>query len=262
MNNEVTLSAEELWFIAQNIGPGIMIGFKDPTEGLLTTQKKELVELAKISLTEKQIITEVDDAHYIIDDEVGESVRGLLNPKHTLLTGFVDNLSNVHVCSFNFVDEKIFVLDEVNTGEYKLHWNFDRGEISRELLENLGQKIFMYKEDVSFNASETTISAARELISKNDLKGAQALFMGQNIQESYINSFLDAQQNLQKSFSFVLFKNRNNPDRSKVNGFAVLISKMNLWILELVNEQEKISKVRQISKQQLIKRFATLLPIL
>lgn len=261
MNNTIQLSKYEIWFLLSLIAPSTVIGFRNPTTGVLVEDMFPLIQEASFSLLDKDLIYVDSNNQIKIKDDLGLLIHVLTAPKHSILVAFrLNNYKKEMVRSFNFGENCSALLEELVDSSYLLQEIESKDSLLSKITEPFSDKVFWSPDTDALLFSEEEITLMQKSFEASNVEEAKVhLETARGEVQSKLHLF-ETLQNPNIRFSLIGFIDRNNPKKNYVNGFSIIAGERYLWLLEIIDEAEKIVCVSKITMKGLNKKISTIIP--
>lgn len=262
MNTQVLLSKYELWFLLSQKPSTVVIGFQNPMLGMLTEDMFPLIQEASFSLLDRDLIFADSNNQIEVKDVLGSLIHALTVPQHTILVAFrLNNDIKEMVRSFNFENNYTALLEEIGDGSYALRKIESKKNLLSLVTEPFSNKIFWSPDTDPLLFSEEEITLMQKSIEASSTDEARIhLETARGDEQSKIH-LLETLQKPSVRFSLVGFMDRNDLRKNYVNGFSIIAGDRYIWLLEIVDESEKLVRVSKITLKDLNKKLSSIIPL-
>lgn len=264
-NNSQTitnLSKHELWYILSLGSSGTVIGFRNPVIGMLTEDMFPLVQEASFSLLDRDLIYADSNNSIKIKDGLDRLIIALTEPHDTILVAFrLNNDQRERVRSFNFKGKYIVLLEELVDGSYLFREIESKDDLLSLVAEPFSDKVYWSPDTDPFYLPQDKITLIQQLADVSKINEVKIHLESAKGDEQSKAHFLETLQNPTVRYSLISFMDRNNPQKNNVDGFSIISGEHYVWILEIVDEAEKIVRISKITLKDLNKKFSSMIPL-
>lgn len=255
------LSQIELWFLLSQSEDATVIGFRNPMTGWLREDMFPLIQEATYSLISKKIINTDVNGEIKLHKSVEEIVQVLTNAHHTILVGNrLMNEKKETTRSFHFAGKLASLMEELPNESYLLKSIEETDEIQSLIIEPLSDKMFWAPDTDQFYLSQDDLLLLYKSVEDANFDDANEHLARGNGDDRSKTHFLDTLQRPVVRLSFVGFYDRNDPTRNRVDGFSMIAGERYLWVLEIVDDENKITRISKISMKDLNRKLNLLIP--
>ncbi len=262
MRKAFQLSAYELWVLLSRGQSRTVIGYRNPMSGLLTDDAFPLVQEATQSLLDKDLIEFDSEANVKLKGVLTNIVGTFASPRHTLLIAFRLNGSNIEtVRSININGAQSVLLQELPDGNYLMQEVGDKNDMISIIAEPFSKKVFwapdtdpllvaqddMVQIQVSLAAGD--VNSAKRLVEKSEGDDESKLHLLKSLQAPKVN------------YTLIGYIDRDNPQMNRVDGFTIIADDHYIWLIEIVDDAKKISRVSKITMKSLSRKIAAMIPL-
>lgn len=248
-------SKEELWLLFSRLGPGFVIGFQDPTLGLLSNEISVINKTAYQSLINRGIIERVNE-NYQIEQNYHKLIETIIRPDHSIIIAIRTKDFGMKINSYYYGHNIIANLMTCDLENFQLNIRKE-DEILSDLYESFDIITCENIED-GFILSEDTIQQVRGNCHLSDSDQGYQTLLKAGLSTKQAFKFSPVLSSPDINFSIIAYRNINN--RMSINGFTVLGSKSHLWLLDPIDDQSLSVKISQISKDAFEEKISCLLP--
>lgn len=253
----------ELWYLISLVPPTTVIGFRNPTAGMLVEDMFPLIQEASFSLLDNGFIYADSNNQLRVRDELGSLVHALAAPQHTYLIAFrLNNDQKELVRSFNFEGKHRVLLEELVDGSYLLQEIESNDHLLFLVTEPFSDKVFWAPDTESLYFSQKEIEEIQRLADAKNMDEVKAALEVAKGDEQSKTHLLETLQAPRIRYSFIRFMDRDNLQRNNIDGFAILAGEHYVWILEIIDEAKKLVQVSKITLKDLNKKFTSSIPFL
>lgn len=253
----------ELWYLISLLSPTTVIGFSNPTAGMLVEDLFPLIQEATFSLLDNGFIYADSNNQLRVRDKLGSLIHALAAPQHTYLIAFrLNNYQKELVRSFNFEGKHGVLLQELVDGSYLLQEIESKDHLLFLVTEPFSDKVFWAPDTEPLYFSQKEIEEIQQLADAEKMNEVKRnLEVAKGDEQSKIH-LLETLRAPCIKYSYIRFMDRNNPQKHNVDGFAVLAGEHYVWILEIIDEAKKLVQVSKIMLKDLNKKFTSSIPFL
>ena len=257
---KVNFSQNELWLLLTHFSPSVIVGFQDPTTGLLVDEIDQLRENARKRLIDRGLIHSAKDDGFSIDASIRDQMKLITNPEHSVLAGIQTAKNGLVVHSYHYGQKTIVHLVENGEGQYQIEIVDDCKAIVIILMEFYQTSIFLVDHSNPFYLPEKSIEEIRSLCAVGKLQEAHQTLEKVSSGEIVPKEFFSVLHTPTVNMSLVIFTDRHKKERTQVKGFAVLANDHSLWILEPTDEKDNLVRITRATKADLEQKIDTSLP--
>lgn len=255
------LSQTELWFLLLQFGPGVVLGFKDPTQGLLAKEINELGNQCFNSLHQRNLVQGIYPNQLRMDPKVSELIKGIHRPLHTVVCAAQQEpTAPTIVCAYHYTVHSIILLQEIGARMYNVSKTRSWGAIRQFLIAPFKDELPNADQGAPYRVSIEKLDVLRNSLAHGDNNSAQILLKDSGLESEDLTALLSALKNSQLKMSLLVFYHRQDPERQITKGFSVLAHERRIWLLELVGTQSDVASIRTISRGKLVERIRNILP--
>ncbi len=248
-NTAYQLTKYELWYLISLTPQTTVIGFRNPTAGMLMEEIFPLIQDASFSLLDRDLIFMDTNNNMRVKEGLDRLIDSLTSALHTILIVFCfANEKKETIRSFNFREGYSTMLEETENGHYQLT-ELSKEEMFSLFTEPFSDKVFWPPDTDPLYFSQEDISLMQGSESKSPIH---------DIEESKLN-FLETLQNPLLRFSCMIFWERNNFKNNTIDGFSVIAGSRYLWILEVVDDTKKVVCASKNSMKDFNQRIRSLI---
>jgi hypothetical protein len=255
------LTRYELWYLISLISPATVIGFRNPTAGMLVEDMFPLMQEASFSLLDKDLIYADSNSQIKIKKDLERLIYAVALPQHTVLVVFrLENNNKEIIRSFNFQSEQVVLLEELvddSSSLCKIETNLDMLSL---VTEPFLDKVFWAPDTDPLYFSEEEITTIQQLADRSETIEIQKHVETAKGDEQSKIHLLETLQRPLVRYSCIRFSDRNDPKKNAVDGFSVLAGEHYVWILEIIDETENTVRVSKITLKDLNKKTESLFP--
>ncbi len=255
----VTLSRFELWFLFHLSGEGIVLGFKDPTIGMLTEEISEKIVATKRNLLKHEIISDNDHGEIKIQPEIKEILKSILTSQHSVIVHQRIGNTNITTRTIFFNFQSIVVLENIIGDNYRLTKFKNITDVKSLIMEYINDIVYMNKYHCDFNIQVDDLEQIRIILSTPN-HFSDALNMPNTLKKKDLNLFRDTIQSQIYAASIIVYNNLQKHETKIPKGFSIIACDKYLWLLEIVDFKEKIARIYNVTKDQLANRIDLILP--
>jgi len=231
-NQELQLTKMEFWFLLTQFSPCSILGFPNPTQGLLTKDIDKIYNDCLQQLSQRDLIRILSENELAIETSAASLFEELVHPKQTLLVT-IKNKDECEVHYFDFCHHSIIHRYEESSGNYKLIVCNNQKEIVNLII---GSKRKALKKEVI-----RTVKIPKEEYERL----AKAI---ENKDAAYGSSSLDQELNFDlwnpdENIALTLVQRADQNQGVREKGFGVLFANNKAWVLEMVKDSVLLSRV-------------------
>lgn len=253
----------EIWYLISLIPQATVIGFRNPTTGMLVEDMFPIIQEASFSLLDKDFIYADSNNELKIRDDLGSLIRTLVAPQHTWLTAFRLNYDQKElVRSFNFKGTHMVLLEEIIDGSYLLQEIESKDRVFSLITEPFSDKVFWAPDTEPLYFSQNELEEIQQLSDAKNMDEVKAALEATKGDEQSKTHLLETLQAPRVRYSYIRFMDRDNPQKNNIDGFAILAGEHYVWILEIIDEAKKLVQVSKITLKDLNKKFTSSIPFL
>jgi hypothetical protein len=262
MDISLILSTNELWFLMNQFSPAYVLGMENPHMGWLTEEIEEADRIAIQALIQKGMVKIVDAGNIDLDDNIAALIQGCTHPDHTLIVNGGKERDNAGLTRYiHFANGSIIEHVEIETGKHQLSSLRNRNDILAHLQENLRVDSKTKGTTESFLLSEEVLYKVTSLFSQGNGEEEKALLLKSDLEPANAAALSDALENIVANASFIVICNQSDPATQRVNGFGILESTKQLWMMHPVErEGKRLVEFTPVDAKSIRKHFIELLP--
>lgn len=259
MENKLNFSNYEFWYLCSLMSPGVVIGFRNPMTGLLTEDMFPLIQEASSSLYDKDVIQVDTNSQIAIKEPTASLIRTISTPHTTiLLTYRLNGNQKENIKSLHFDGRRVVLLEELEGDTYRIEDIDNKEDLISQLSQPFLDKIFWAPDTGNLNFPQSAMTNMQKGIENGDLAKAKENLEQVTGDEQSMLHFWETVQDPMIRYSLVGFINRNDPQKSNVNGFSILAGEHYIWLLEIIDE-ENSARVSKITLKELKKKIDALI---
>ena len=259
--SQLHLSRYELWFLLSHTTPATVVGFRNPTAGLLVEDTFPLIQEASFSLLNKDLIYVDVNNQIKIRDNLGTLLHTITTPQHTVLIAFqLNDDKKEKVRSFNFDGIHTTFLKELTDGSYNISQLESKEDLLSQVTEPFSDKVFRAPDTKPLHFLQDDIVLAQQLFEGSKVDEAKNYLDKARGEESSKLHLLETLQNPSIRFSLIGFMERNNPQKNYINGFSIVAGERYVWLFEIIDEKEKIVRVSKIALKDMNEKIISMMP--
>lgn len=251
----------EIWYLISLMPQATVIGFRNPTTGMLVEDMFPIIQEASFSLLDKDFIYADSNNELKIRDDLGSLIRTLVAPQHTWLIAFRrDSNQRELVRSFNFDMNRAVLLEELDEGSYFLQEIESKDRLLFLSAEPFSDKVFWAPDTEPLYCSQSKAEEFQRLADVKEMEEVKKVL--ENVQGDELSKthLVETLQTPKVKYSYIRFMDRDNSQRGSVDGFAVLAGEHYVWILEIVDEAKKLVRISKTELKDLNKKFIPPIP--
>lgn len=253
-NTKYTFTDNEFWFLLTLFAPSLVIGFCDPTKGMLREEILELRQKVSDKLSERKIIQREKNKIYITDP-LHSYCWQMTHAERVLLIS-LKNKNGPTTTLAIYPSSDQFVVSTTRKGSADIEVFFaSEGEIFKRIfgMKGAGREEPLV-ESVGLNIEQEKITQAHRLIRDGDIESAARLANNSDQTELW-QSYLNTIKEPEITCAIIAFTNCQSSTDMHTKGFSFLTDKENCWIVEPNNEDQRIASIRNSTKQAVQQRI-------
>lgn len=263
MGISVDLVDRDLWFLLSCYAPSVIIGFEDPTRGLLASEVRLLRKQAYQSLVSRDFVRPVSDREIALDRAIATMIQVLAHPKHTLVISSERRRAGSWFRSYHFGRGLVVELNAAEPGEYRLSALRDGKEVERRLLKLARLTQPQTSRSMTLQLPQALLGETRRLLSSGKIEPARRLLRENGADARWIEAFLPTLRSPVVNLALAALYNRHHPATQEARGFAVIGGKLDLWLLRIESDQPTSEVVVSAASPVLVTRLVReLIPVL
>lgn len=250
----------ELWYLFSLMSPSAVIGFRNPVAGMLLEDMFPIVQEVSYSLLDRDLIyVDVVGGEIRIRDPLSLFIKAVAAPQHTILLGHkLEDSEKEKIRSINFRNNNIIVLDEHVNGLFRLDVVASNDVLS-SILEPFVDRVFWAPDSDRFLIPQDDLVLIHDRVKAGAIDQAEAVLLSTTGDDRSKKHFLDTVQRAPVRFSLVAFLDRDKPRSKRVDGFSIVAGEQYIWLMEIVDEEQKVVSVSKISLKDLNKKIQSFL---
>lgn len=257
----VDFTADELWFLLQQFGTGVVLGIKNPHLGWLVQEIQEANRVALRSLVDRNIVRIASKHQIELDDVLATMVRTCAHPGHTLISQFQDSTGKDKQRYIHFADDLIVEHIEFKRGQHRLTAIQNHVALLEHLNEVLRLSSSASSRGGKFHLPEKALFEARSLCSKGHVRQALSNLKKARLPEEKAVLLTKVLSKPVANSAFVSLRNQGKSQTQNVKGFALLESKTGLWIMMPYDKDgDKMVEFIPANSKLVKQRFLEILP--
>ena len=257
-NHSSVFCKTELWFLLDCFAPAVIVGFPDPTRGLLAADVAGLQSAALTSLQERKLISLDVDGRISIESTLAAQVETVAGAVHTVLV--MERHDAELVRSYHYRPRGIASLEADGAGSWRLTSVADRQGIVERILISLLSQVFFSGEQLSVCLASETLQKAKALHMQGQVGRSVQCLAQKGMPAADSGELVSDLQSPRSHVNIAILRDRDNPGTTKTQGLVILAGGVSLWLLETCDESGQSVIVSRVSKAVLEHRVASLLP--
>jgi hypothetical protein len=258
----IELSVPEMWFLMSQFSPAYVLGMENPHLGWLIEEIEEADRTAVQALIQKGMVKIVDASSIELDDNLASMISGCTHPEHSLIVNSGDEKEKGGFPRYIHFSKGL-IIEHIQTemGRHQLLLIKDQNEIISLLKENLRPDSKTRGTTSEFFILEELLYKATNSFSQGDGVGGKALLQKSDLEPENSAALAGALENPVANASFVVIYNQNNPATQYVQGFGILESREQFWILRPIErEGKRLVEFTPADAKSIRKHFVEILP--
>lgn len=256
MNNKFHFSNFDLWLLFSHLGPATVIGFKDPTRGMLSNEINQVRVKAYQNLLSKEFI-QGPEYNFSIDETLLHLIKSIISPKKVIIVTSQSEKRSVVVDNYYFSNNSIVNLMTSDLENFQISMS-EIDKIFNPLLDSISylpeeadSSVYIISEQVIKDITEFNY----DVIQKETFQSLK----NSGLNEASILEFHELLTQPHKSHSVIMFDNLYMKKLVTSRGFTILRNNSNICLLEPVDGKKNSVKMSWASKVGLSEKFKTLL---
>jgi len=234
----ICLSSQELWCLLSQFAPGVVLGFEDPTRGLLASEVRRLSEQALQRLLARGYVRRVSDQEIALDEVVAGMAQALVRPRHTVLATLQTQSADPVLLSYHYGPGLVVELAAPEPGSCRLSALPGREDVLRRLRSLVPDGEYLARRPQRFELPEASLREARRLLAAGQADEASGKLRENGLQEDHLQALLPALQFPVYNLAVAVVADRDKPREQSVRGFAVLAGERDLWLMRPHGDQD------------------------
>ena len=257
-NHSTDVCKTELWFLLACFAPAALVGFPDPTRGLLAAEIAGLQSAALTSLQERKLLSLDVDGRVAIESTLTAQVETVARAVHTVHV--MERHDKETVRSYHYGPRGIVSLEADGAGSWRLASVADRQGIVERILSSLLSQVFFSGEQLSVCLASETLQKAKALHMQGQVGRSVQCLDQKGMPAADAGELVSDLQSPRRHIDIAILRDRDNPGTTKTRGLVILAGGVSLWLLETCDESGQSVIVSRVSKAVLQHRVASLLP--
>ena len=258
MINKINLmiSNYDLWLLFSRLGPSTVIGFKDPTRGMLYNEINKFRAKAYQNLLSQELIQGPED-NFTIDETLLQLIKSIIFPKKVIIVTSQSEKRSVVVDNYYFSNNSIVNLRTSDLENFQISMS-EKDKIFNPLLDSISylpeeadSSVYIISEQVILDITKFNY----DLIQNETFQSLN----NSGLNEDSILEFHQLLTQPHKSYSVIMFDNLNQKKFVSLRGFTLLANNTRICVLEPVDGKKSNVKVSWASKTSLSEKINTLL---
>jgi hypothetical protein len=223
-----SFSLSEIWYIASQNAPCIIVGIEDPILGLTTQEIEKVGQDAYVSLKSKNLIIHKNGSDRFIDDLLIISYA-IAHPENSVILT-IDTVPNAkQIRYFHYSNDLIVELNAINLSTYRVDIHTDKQVISQVINQSIENYPPLYQGSKTITIFSKDFDEFLTCIKSRDIEKALAFT---NKPGEVDLRFFQALSSPLTNISVAVHHSRNNPSCQFVSGFGLLIGEGSMWELK------------------------------
>ena len=253
---ETNMKNFDLWLLFSRLGPSTVIGFKDPTRGMLSKEIYEVRSEAYHNLLSKELIQGAKES-FSIDENLLELIKSIIFPNKVIIVTSQSDNKSVVVDNYYFSKKLIVNLMTSDLENYQISIS-EIDKIFNPLLEPISHlpeeadsSVYIISEQVIMDITEFNYDVIQKEIFQ--------YLNNSGLNEDSILEFHDLLTQPHKSHSVIMFDNLYMKKLVSSRGFTILSNNSKICLLEPVDNKKNNVKMSWVSKASVSEKCNTLL---
>lgn len=256
----VHLSPQELWFLAQLFGPGLIFGVDDPTEDLT----EEEIQAAQVevynSLKEAGLLNMEGSNQLQIDEILGSMVYSTIHSADMLT---LKQPGTQEERFYHFLPEWQLSLRKLEDG-YLLTLFKERTDLFPHIIEEVNATLHPGNSDFNFTVKDRDLELAAFLYESDKKEQALEVLASVPLTANQLESFIQGYIAPEAHLVFDMLYSRDDEEKTSAQRSELLQTEDALYWLSHVlvgDEKNPFTQVETISPEAAQTRFNALLPV-
>lgn len=253
MANSFQITNYELWLLLTTISPISIVGFQNPTVGMLMKDIRVAASQASKSLQAKKLITIGPEGDIIPSQELTGFLDLLHNADDSfLISTRIVSESVERVFSFHTKSNQVLFLIELENHDYCLQRVWPKSLCVTMTLVPFSPQSYSKTVEGRLIIGADELLEIQQAVKEGNHDIALSKLLKAHGEEKVKTRFFESLTATEINLSFIAFKERSNPRKASVDGFALIADKQVMWIMEVVDEDQNIVAIKSISRDDLI----------
>lgn len=225
-------SLPEIWYIASQSAPCIILGIADPTVGMTTQEITDFGQTAYKKLRDRKLIVNKDGNDKFVDDLLIISYA-CAHPENSVVLSIEEVPSTKQIRYFNYSHGLVVEITAINSSNYEAIIHTSKHFISEMIRNVLKNKVFIFQESNPIYIPADKFDEFLFCVTTKEYEKASSIIKTGKVES---RKFLQAVESPIFNFSITVHHSRNNPDCQYISGFGILGSKNSIWKLNYCKE--------------------------
>lgn len=252
------LQERDLWSLLSQHGLGLTLGFPDPMRGLLAANIVASRAEALASLQERRLVILDADGGVAIESTLAAQVETVARATHTVLVLEQPDVATAR--SYHYGPQGIVSLEADGGGAWRIGTIAGREGVVARVLAPLLSQVFFTGDELCVCVSRERLQTAKALHAQGQADQAAEHVACAGMPADDAAQLVFDLESPRLHLDIAIFRDRDDPNRTKTSGLVVLGGQTSLWLLELGDDAGQSILVSRVSKATLEQRLAALLP--
>lgn len=250
----LVLAATDLWYLFYLKSPAIIVGFSNPLRGYLKKDIEEFKLKKRKQLIDNGVLEETLNGLYI-NDRFDQIVTDIAHSEHAALIACKQQERTQNL-SLHFVENRITQFVQIDQETYQIENLDSLADFIDQITGGLAN------ESSNFGTPFVQKTILLEKLRSTDPKPSAADIRDEinkwDLEDKIVEILVDILASPIIMLSFLLYRNKNIPNKMNIDGFALLANQENTLLIEPIGKEGVNSRLSLKNREEVRSKMAAI----